>query len=265
MSQCSGNIIDSCILKIPAGCSSQIDGKKYHLGMYDDEADAARAYDRVARLLGRPPNFPEEDESEIISPSSKGADEAVAEAVKAAKTFEGTSDRAKKRAERAKKQEAERAKTGAGGRSQKPPSSMDEAEDEAYSPTPSANAESVPVQVKLEQQQTTNNRARKRKRDEISQLSKLVPGVRQATAQFTTEDQPDAAAASRACAAVKRLRDEQIYQSGREIPIVTVNEEYHFVRSGKTWQRPLVLRFLRASSARALEASQDSVGACTHL
>ena len=28
MSQCSGNIIDSCILKIPAGCSSQIDGKK---------------------------------------------------------------------------------------------------------------------------------------------------------------------------------------------------------------------------------------------
>ena len=102
---------------------------------------------------------------------------------------------------------------------------MDEAEDEAYSPTPSANAESVPVQVKLEQQQTTNNRARKRKRDEISQLSKPLPDLQQATAQFTTEDQPDAAAASRACAAVKRLRDEQIYQSGHEIPIVTVNEK----------------------------------------
>ena len=71
---------------------------------------------------------------------------------------------------------------------------MDEAEDEAYSPTPSANAESVPVQVKLEQQQTTNNRARKRKRDETSQLSKPLPDLQQATAQFTTEDQPDAAA-----------------------------------------------------------------------
>ena len=102
---------------------------------------------------------------------------------------------------------------------------MDEAEDEAYSPTSSAKAEAVPVQVKLEQQQTTNNHARKRKRDKTSQLSEPFDELQQATAPFTTEDRTDVAAASQACAAVKRLRDEQIYPSGREIPIVTVNED----------------------------------------
>ena len=96
---------DSYILKIPAVCSSQIDGKKYYLGTYDDEADAARAFDRVASALGRPLNFPEEDESEIIGPRSEGADQAVAEAVKAAETFMGTdkAKKAKRAAERAKK------------------------------------------------------------------------------------------------------------------------------------------------------------------
>ena len=94
VSQSGGNIIDSCILKIPAVCSSQIDGKDYHLGLYDDEADAARAFDRVASVLGRPLNFPEEEESEIIGPSSEGADQAVGEAVKAAEAFMGT-DKAK--------------------------------------------------------------------------------------------------------------------------------------------------------------------------
>ena len=120
---------------------------------------------------------------------------------------------------------AKKAKTGAAARSEKPPSSMDEEEQEACDPTSSANAESIPVQVKIEQQQTTNNRARKRKRDETSQLSKPLPDLQQATAPFTAETQTDVAAASRACAAVKRLRDEQIYQSGHEIPIVTVNED----------------------------------------
>ena len=102
---------DSYILKIPAVCSSQIDGKIYHLGTYDDEADAARAFDRVASALGRPLNFPEENESEIIGPSSEGADQAVAEAVQAAKTFLGAdkAKKAKRAAERAKKV-AERAK-----------------------------------------------------------------------------------------------------------------------------------------------------------
>ena len=87
---------------IPAISSSQIDGKTYFLGTYDDEADAARVYARVARVLGRPLNFPEEDESEIIGPRSEGANQAVAEAVKAAETFLATG-KAKRAAERAKK------------------------------------------------------------------------------------------------------------------------------------------------------------------
>ena len=78
----------------------QFDGKKHHLGTYDDEADAARAFDRVARVLGRPLNFPEDDESDIVGPRSEGADQAVATAMEAAKTFLGT-DKAKKAAERA--------------------------------------------------------------------------------------------------------------------------------------------------------------------
>ena len=78
----------------------QIDGKTHYLGNYDDEADAARAYDRVARVLGRPLNFPEENESEIVGPRSEAADQAVATAMEAAKTFLGT-DEAKKAAERA--------------------------------------------------------------------------------------------------------------------------------------------------------------------
>ena len=78
----------------------QIDGKTHHLGTYDDEADAARAHDRVARVLGRRLNFPEDDESDIVGPRSEGADQAVATAIKAAKTFLGT-DKAKNAAERA--------------------------------------------------------------------------------------------------------------------------------------------------------------------
>ena len=105
VSQGSGNIIDSCILKIPAVCSSQIDEKDYYLGTYDDEADVARAFDRVASVLSRPLNFPEEDESEIVGWSSEVADQAVSEAIKAAETFMGTDKgkKAKQAAERAKK------------------------------------------------------------------------------------------------------------------------------------------------------------------
>ena len=99
------------ILKIPAVSSSQLDGKRYHLGLYDDEADAARAFDRVASALGRPLNFLEEDESEIIGPRSESADQAVAEAVKAAETFMGTdkAKMAKRAAEKAKKVAEEQA------------------------------------------------------------------------------------------------------------------------------------------------------------
>ena len=78
----------------------QTDRQVHHLGTYDDEADAARAYDRVARVLGRPLNFPEENESQIVGPRSEGADQAVVTAGEAAKTFSGT-DKAKKAAERA--------------------------------------------------------------------------------------------------------------------------------------------------------------------
>ena len=72
----------------------------HHLGTYDDEADAARAFDRVARVLCRPLNFPEDNESEIVGPRSEAADQAVVTAVEAAETFSGT-DKAKKAAERA--------------------------------------------------------------------------------------------------------------------------------------------------------------------
>ena len=79
----------------------QIDGKRHYLGTYDDEADTARAFDKVARVLGRPLNFPEENESEVVGPRSEGADQAVATAVEAAETFLGASDKAKEVAKRA--------------------------------------------------------------------------------------------------------------------------------------------------------------------
>ena len=102
--QCESHNVENIryhVPKIPAVRSSQIggrDGKIYHLGTYDDEADAARAFDRVASVLGRPLNFPEEDEPEIVGPRSEVADQAVSEAIKAAETFMGT-DKAKQAAE----------------------------------------------------------------------------------------------------------------------------------------------------------------------
>ena len=71
-----------------------------NLGHFDDEENAARAFDRLARVLGRRLNFPEDDESEIVGPRSEGADQAVTAAMEAAKTLLGT-DKAKKAAERA--------------------------------------------------------------------------------------------------------------------------------------------------------------------
>ena len=50
------------------------------------EEDAARAYDKVARILGRGGlNFMDSESLEITGPRSKGADEAVAAAVEAAR------------------------------------------------------------------------------------------------------------------------------------------------------------------------------------
>ena len=52
------------------------------------EEDAARAYDKVARILGRPGlNFSNSDGLRITGPRSEGANEAVAAAVEAARTF----------------------------------------------------------------------------------------------------------------------------------------------------------------------------------
>ena len=61
------------------------DGKKYDLGSYDDEADAARAFDRVASVLNRPLNFPNESAMEVVGPRSESADQAVTDAMEAAK------------------------------------------------------------------------------------------------------------------------------------------------------------------------------------
>ena len=65
----------------------QIDRMMPHLGNYHDEADAARAFDRLARVLCRPLNFPEDDKSEIVGRRSEGADQAVVTSMEAAKTF----------------------------------------------------------------------------------------------------------------------------------------------------------------------------------
>ena len=51
------------------------------------EKDAARAYDKVASILGRPLNFPNSKSVVIEGQTSEGADERVVEAVKAAKTL----------------------------------------------------------------------------------------------------------------------------------------------------------------------------------
>jgi len=40
----------------------RIEGKSHHMGTYDSEEDAARAYDIRAAVLGRPVNFPEGDQ-----------------------------------------------------------------------------------------------------------------------------------------------------------------------------------------------------------
>ena len=64
---------------------TQINGKLCLLGHYAVEADAAAARDVVAKVLAYPLNFNEP--REITGQRSKGADQAVADAVKAANAF----------------------------------------------------------------------------------------------------------------------------------------------------------------------------------
>jgi len=59
-----------------------------NLGTYELEEDAARAFDKVARVLGRSDlNFPNSDALEIHGPRSEGADKAVAAVIDHARTF----------------------------------------------------------------------------------------------------------------------------------------------------------------------------------
>ena len=68
----------------------QFGQKDRKLGTYELEEDAARAYDKVARMLGRSDlNFPNAGGLEIHGQRSEGADTAVAAAVEAARTFVG--------------------------------------------------------------------------------------------------------------------------------------------------------------------------------
>ena len=69
-------------------CSSQFGNELRALGTYEPKEDAARAFDKVARALGRSDlNFPNSDGLEINGPRSEGADKAVAAAVEDARTF----------------------------------------------------------------------------------------------------------------------------------------------------------------------------------
>ena len=64
---------------------AQFNHKKYCLGTYVVEADAAAARDVVAKVLGYRLNFNEP--RGITGKRSKGADQAVADAAKAATAF----------------------------------------------------------------------------------------------------------------------------------------------------------------------------------
>ena len=78
---------DICLI-FPLACSSQVGTKFRALGTYELEEDAARVFDKVARILDRSDlNFPNSNAVEIRGPRSEGADKALAAAVEDARTF----------------------------------------------------------------------------------------------------------------------------------------------------------------------------------
>ena len=78
---------DICVIW-PLACSSQFGNERRNLGTYELEEDAARAFDKVARILGHKDlNFLNSDAVDINGPRSKGADKALAAAVEDARTF----------------------------------------------------------------------------------------------------------------------------------------------------------------------------------
>ena len=64
---------------------TQFNHKNYGLGYYAVEADAAAARDVVAKVLGYPLNF--ENPRKITGQRSKGVDQRVVDAVRAANAF----------------------------------------------------------------------------------------------------------------------------------------------------------------------------------
>ena len=64
---------------------TQFNQKLWHLGSYAVEANAAAARDVVAKVLGFPLNF--KKPRKITGQRTKGADQRVADAVKAANAF----------------------------------------------------------------------------------------------------------------------------------------------------------------------------------
>ena len=69
------------------GHASQINGKVWALGSYAADVDAARAWDLVASVLGRPLNFSVSEAVGIDGPRSVGSEQLVKDAIQAATTF----------------------------------------------------------------------------------------------------------------------------------------------------------------------------------